>query len=432
MRVVPVILLLGLAAPAEAQPMLAPPPSGLYESWSPVDMGPVGLLAAPLPSWLPRWLEVATSGRTARITFRPEGRVVWRVRWGPHGVVQKDVEVDGAAWLRSTFDYGPDGCVLQKTITGRVTDVVGGPGASWTHRYRCDARGRIVARSGTSVQRRSFGSRNLPVATAPENLDVVWTATGSRSTLSIAGHPVRRDDLDLAGRPLRTTLFGSRQGTLAIVYRRDGAGRLRAIESEEHLGPRGPGPGMMAAVSPMHLDVFAQSTVERFEAEILLGAPVRTTDAGRGAQRRITLDWSPDCWLNATSGLEFDPTGLLVDGIQPCICGFCVDAALPLEARSEVLVEDTHRTRGPWVRLDGAVDVTTDHEVMTPDGPRRAGALAAGDAVLDASGAPRRLRSVERLGDGPPRLGRNLRTRDGTFSAGGILFRSEEPRPCSP
>lgn len=141
-----------------------------------------------------------------------------------------------------------------------------------------------------------------------------------------------------------------------------------------------------------------------------------------------TGTWSDRCWLNQPSTLTFDAAGLLTGVQQSCICGFCVDAALAPSA-PDVLATDRHWTRGPWVRLDGAVDVTADHRVMTPDGPRPAGALSAGDRVLSANGAPRVLRSVERL-SGAERLGVNLRTRSGTFAAGGLLFESEQPRPC--
>jgi hypothetical protein len=188
----------------------------------------------------------------------------------------------------------------------------------------------------------------------------------------------------------------------------------------------------MPAVEPAHVAVFAHSSVERHEVDLLLGAPVHTTDEGRGVDRRQTVDYSPGCWLNEVSGLEFDAAGLLVSGVQGCICGFCVDASLPIGTRTEVVATDTHRTLGPWVRLDGTVDVTAEHEVVTPSGPRPAGTLSAGDVVLDAQRRPRRLRSVEQLPDGPERLGRNVRTLDGTFSAGGILFRSEGPLSCEP
>jgi hypothetical protein len=67
---------------------------------------------------------------------------------------------------------------------------------------------------------------------------------------------------------------------------------------------------------------------------------------------------------------------------------------------------------------------------MTPGGPRPAGALRAGDLVLDARGRPRLLRSSRRLPDGPARLGRNLRTASGTFSAGDFLLASETLRQC--
>ena len=76
------------------------------------------------------------------------------------------------------------------------------------------------------------------------------------------------------------------------------------------------------------------------------------------------------------------------------------------------------------------MDVTADHRVMTPSGPRTAGSLRAGDVVLGADAVPRVLRSVEPANESAPRLGRNLRTSTGVFEAGGFQFESETPHAC--
>ncbi|MEI8259500.1 MAG: hypothetical protein WCJ30_27860, partial [Deltaproteobacteria bacterium] len=183
-------------------------------------------------------------------------------------------------------------------------------------------------------------------------------------------------------------------------------------------------------IRPEYLAVFRHSLVEIGEVELALGAPSHTTDEHRGVERHITVDYAPRCWMNGVSGFEFDATGLLVAPYAACICGFCVAAEIPATA-PDITAVDLHWTSGPWVRLDGAVDVTADHRVMTPAGPRPAGVLRAGDVVLGADGALRVLRSVEPLSSRPPRLGRNLRTTHGVFEAGGIQFESEAPRECS-
>jgi hypothetical protein len=110
---------------------------------------------------------------------------------------------------------------------------------------------------------------------------------------------------------------------------------------------------------------FPGASLERHEAHLFLGAPITSSDEGRGAARRVSDDWSSGCWLNAISGIVFDAAGLSASGWTSCICGFCVDADLAVFPDGEVLAVDLHWTRGPWIRLDGVVDVTADHEVMT-------------------------------------------------------------------
>jgi len=422
---------------ARAQPMPRPPPSGSYEAWSQVRMGPVGRLAAAPATQGPlaRWLDVTTQGSSATIRFQPEGRVVWRTTWGPAGLVEKRVEVDGEPWARSVFERDARGCVVRKTVTGRVTRrYVGGPETPWPFSYRCDAQARPVERTGTIVLRHPWGSRALVPPTAPERVTIRWTAAGGSEVRTfVAGSEVRRDVFDADGLVLRTHLGApsATRSRIALVYLRDRAGHLLSIERIVR-GHRSSASSSapLAGITPAHIAALAHAPVERHEIELALGAPVRTSDEGRGVERRVTLDYSPTCWLNELSSVELDPAGLLVSGVQGCICGVCVDAALATSVQSDVLAVDTHWTAGPWVRLNGSVDVTDDHEIMTPSGPRAAGALRAGEIVLADDGSARALVSVERLPAGPPRLGRNVRTRDGTFAAGGILFRSEQPRAC--
>lgn len=177
---------------------------------------------------------------------------------------------------------------------------------------------------------------------------------------------------------------------------------------------------------------FGARALERHEALLFLGAPIHSTAEGRGSRRETHDDWAQECWMNLTSGIDFDAAGRSSDDSVGCICGFCVDASLDATADGELLAVDLHWTAGPWVRLDGTVDVTADHPVMTPDGPVPAGELSAGDVVLGEDGTARALVSVERLPAGELRLGCNLRTESGVFSAGGLLFASEEPRACGP
>jgi hypothetical protein len=115
--------------------------------------------------------------------------------------------------------------------------------------------------------------------------------------------------------------------------------------------------------------------------------------------------------MNQTSRIEYDAADLAEQGDGSCVCGFCVAMAAP-PVGGDVLGTDEHWTTGPWLRIDGAVDVTADHRLLTPSGPRAAGALDAGD-------------------DGAPRLGVNVRTRSGAFDAGGLRFESEAGRACA-
>jgi hypothetical protein len=188
-----------------------------------------------------------------------------------------------------------------------------------------------------------------------------------------------------------------------------------------------------ATVTSDDLRLAAQAGLERSDALVYLGSPATSRDEGRGAARRVFDDYAADrgCWLNRISSLEYDATGVVAGAAQSCICGLCVDASQPIAAE-EIEAVDVHWTTGPWVRLDRAIDVTADHHVLTERGWVRAGDLAPGDRMLDERGAVRVLESVERLETRAERLGRNVRTRSGTFRAGGFVFLSEEPTPCTP
>lgn len=382
-------------------------------------MRPVGPISSP-PAFLPRWLDVQTRGDVSTIVFRPDGRVRWQVTWSSGQVVEKVTTVDGERWARSRFARDFFGRLVRKAVDG--PGALGGP---WTFHYVTDAAGRVTSRRGLVTRRR-------PAGQITEEWRVAWNARGGASaTLRMDGTVVRTDEYDDAGRPLRTEIPGRgvKRAPLAILYRRDRQGVLVGIDRERD-GRTSPARVTERDPTVAAVDVMALvgSVLERHEVELLLGAPVTTSDDARGAARRVTEIWAPDCWVNDPSGIELDAAGLVASTITTCICGFCVDAALPVDAR-DVEGVDLHWTNGPWVRLDGSVDVTADHGVWTPRGVVEAGQLAAGDEVLDARGSARRLRSVAHLPAGPERLGRNVRTRTRTFAAGGIRFASEPACP---
>ncbi len=435
---VPFVVAAWVLAPraAVAQPVTAPPPSGLYETWSPVRMAPVGPLATP-PTVLPRWLSVLTTGSQCVITFEPDRRVVWRVTYGPHGATEKRTEVDGALFSRTTFDFDAAGHLERKTVDG--PGIVDGP---WVSTYATDpATGRVLGRRERLVLRHSWGSRNLPRPTADSRWEVTWAANGAATTRHfIAGNLVRADTYDTDGRTLQTEFHAAPStgvrirppphDSIILRYLRNSGGTLLSVERDV-FGHRAPASATTVdpAIRSEHLVAFRHSLVEQFEVTLALGAAVHASDQHRGAARTLTLDYAPGCWMNGVSGFEFDATGLLVSTYAGCICGFCVSADLEVHA-PDVTGVDLHWTTGPWIRLDGAVDVTADHNVMTPGGPRAAGVLRTGDTVLTADGGTRALRAVERLATGTMRLGRNVRTAAGVFEAGGIVFESETPRAC--
>ncbi len=424
------ILLMAWTQEARAQPQIPaaePAPSGLYEGYSPITMAPFGPLLPAQTRLLPRWLEVKTQGRLSTLTFKPEGAIVWRLEYGPHGLTRKITEVDGQLWTESAFTWSADGRLSAKRVSG--------PGAPTPldYHYKTDSQGRVLERSRkTWIDKDNFG-----IDRSGLTLRFAHTVGGVSLDWLAPGHLVRRDVFDPQGRLLRTEF--DQGGTLQLLYDRDARGALTRVrrvipaeggapltETATFQRPRKP---------PMREPVAAlsYSIAERHEVLLLLGAPATSSRDGAGALRITRDDYAAgQCWLNDPSGMNYDAADLFSGASTACICGFCVDAALIIEA-ADVRGVDLHWTEGPWVRLDGAVDVTADHAVMTPEGPRPAGDLRPGDLVLDASGNPRRLRAAALLpADGQPRLGRNVRTRAGVFAAGDILFQSEAARPCPP
>jgi hypothetical protein len=423
-RLIALGIALSLASVADAQIASAPPADGLYEAWSPLTMAPVAPLAA-APATLPAWIDVRTAGRVTTVTFLPERRVVWRLAWGRHGPVRKTIEVDGRPFATSRFEYDAQGHVARKIVDG--PGISGGP---WVFTYVTDTHGRIVTRTTTvPTARRRGGGAGTEVQSIARR--------GGRTvvTTAVDGRDVRRDTYDRADRLARTEwLAGAPGHRLELRYRRDASGAPTSVE--RRLGARQVPADPQARdphVTSADLMPLLVAPIERGEALLLLGAPVTSSDEHRGASRRVTDDYADGCWMNSPSALEYDAAGMMIGVHTRCICGLCVDAELAIDVDpASVDAVDLHFTRGPWIRLDGAIDVTADHRVLTPRGPIPAGELRAGHEVLAADGSARVLVSVEPLGETEPRLGRNVRTVSGTFAAGGILFESEQPRPCAP
>jgi hypothetical protein len=415
-----VLCLVFAALGASAQPMAQPPPSGLYERWSPTLLGPVVPLSSAPPA-LAEWLSVETRGSRARVVFEPARRVVWQAEWGPHGVTSKRTLVDGVEVSRSEFVYDAAGHLLEKRTTGALAH---GTGVV----FRTDARGRIVERRETVTRMNSAGTL------APIDLVTTFSygARGVVQTVTVGGRATLRATLDASGAPL-TVAFDTQRGTGRLVYSRDRTtGRLQGVErTRGRVRSAADASVRDRSVTSTDVMVAVRAELDRADALLYLGSPHTSSDQGRGADRRISDHFAEGCWLNETSSLEFDGTGAMIGGRTACICGFCVDAALAVDAE-EIEAVDVHWTTGPWIRLDGAVDVTADHEVLTARGWVPAGELVAGEPMIDGEGRTRVLERVERLPVGPERLGRNVRTRSRTFRAGGFVFLSEEPTPCTP
>lgn len=389
-----------------------PAPTGTYEAYSPITMSAVGpISSARARKLLGRWLSVTTNGDRSEIVFEPEGAVHWKLRYGPYGPLEKTTFVDGEAWTKSTFQYNAHGNVVSKSVTGA------GLSHTLSYRYRADSQGRVTERieSGGERWRVTYGARIVA-----DTLD---------------GHGVvRRDAFDLAGRLLETRVGRPATGADARVlrYQRDASGRLLGILKKlGKSGARRADPSLrdpaVASVDVVH----ASSHVERFEAWLLLGAPKTHSVSGRGTKRVSHDDFSsPQCWLNQQSSIVFDAADRAMNGEVGCICGFCVAVGTPLSA-PDAIGFDEHFSAGPWLDIDGVV-ITADHHVLTPDGPRAAGSLRAGDLVTGPGGTQHRVRSIQQLSAGPERLGTNLRTRSGHFVAGNLLLQSETPRACRP
>lgn len=424
---------------AAAQPVRAPVPSGLYEGYSPVTRAPYGPIdaAATRTLRLPQWLEVTSQGESSEIVFLPERRVAWRLVYGPAGLLRKTVTVDGQPWTESRFGYR-DGALRDKVVSG--PGIGSGPGAASgteagrRYTYVLDEAGRIKERRGP-ISRSPFHGSDP----AADRVTFSSQADGTTVDYTIGGQVVRRDRFDRAGRLVRTEV--GRPATeaasrLSLIYVRDGAGRLQRILRQWFTAaPRPAHADRRAAdgagVQPAHLEALPP-VVERHEVLLLLGQPERHSRDVAATERSVRDQYGKTCWLNRISELTYDAAGMLSRYGQTCICGLCVaapSAPRPLSG-ADLLGRDEHWLSGPWLRLDERVDVTADHRVLTPAGPRPAGALRPGDVVLGEDGAPRRLSSVRTLPRGPERRGVNLRTRSGRFAAGGLLFESETPQPC--
>jgi hypothetical protein len=247
------------------------------------------------------------------------------------------------------------------------------------------------------------------------------------------GRLLRRDVYDNAGRRLLIDL-GHRPNKLAVRFSRGSKGRLRAVERKrgrvkEAAAWDKPVPWVTRAEFAMIPEVTARGDVL-----LLLGAPHRhSVDVDRTTGLRQTSDdYSEDCWLNEPSTIIYDAADVYRTSHAQCICGFCVDAT-QVTPSADADGWDIHWIGDSWIRLVtalGPIDVTADHNVMTPDGPRLAGKLAVGDVVSTEAGGATVLLAAERLPDIGLRPGANVRTPSGVFAAGGLLFESETSAEC--
>lgn len=414
------------AAAQRVVPSSVPFAPGVYERWSPLFDAPSGgPLAAP-PTALPEWIRVEVAGDFALVILEPEARVRWRIRYGAHGSEEKRVAVDGTEVLRAVYERDAAGALVRKVVSGNLAP------AGLAYAYTTDAQGRVLTRERTT----DGGIERLEVRWAPSG--------GATAIVSIGGVERRRDLLDSSGRLLETT-WGhdvieigpdgarrTRREEARLVYRRRRDGGLRSVVRTRR-GRSGPAQHAVrdTSVASADLSVVAGAPIERGEARLLLGSPATAVDRERGAARELSDDYADGCWMNETNYLAYDATGLLESAGSGCICGFCVDASLPWAAE-DVVGTELHWSAGPWIRLDGELVVTPEHEIVTPDGPRASGTLRAGDLVMGSDGAPRALRTVERLGEGM-RLGRNVETEAGTFVVGRFVVVSERyPQACEP
>lgn len=419
-------MILSTSAAAAAQvlkPLTSPVPTGRYEGYSPLLAAPYGPISPVEARMLPRWLDVVTQGSSSTITMRPEGRVVWELTYGPHGLERKKTLVDGALWTDTTFTFDAQGRWQYKDVAGP-----GLGGQDLRDVFEVDAQGRIVSRKAMA---QVGPTKQWQVDAKGVSWHVVHTRRGATTAWKRGGELLREDTFDARGYPTRVD-FGSALGApLMLKYKRNAQGRLSGLSWQidkrrgDALNQRKP----RGTASSRILNALTRSVMERHEVLLLLGPPVLHRDDAKGTSRRTHDEYADDCWLNEVSGLDYDAAGLLKGGSADCICGFCVDAALPIDAVA-VNGEDLHWTAGPWYRLDHAVDVTGDHKIMTPGGPVPVEQLKAGDLVLRDDGRIKVLESVLRLPHAERRLGRNVRTEAGVFAAGGFLFESERAVMC--
>lgn len=393
---------------------------GHYEGLSPLTGQPYGPISPERArELLPQWLRVTRDGDSARVVVMPEERETWTLSYGPDGLVEKEVRVDGELWTASRFAYDSDGRLVSKRVEPLGLRLG----------YETDRRGRITKRT--------------PVAGGGPGYRVSHSAKGATRVFDPVGRYapiVRVDRWDRQGR-LVGLAFGPRADAPTVELRlvRDARGKLLRVRRRFSERPG-------AKWRPAKLDApdeeirgrevgILGSEASRAEAWLLFGPPRKRSDDGQGRERTLKDDWSGDaCWLDQTNQLEFDAAGHFTRGRTHCICGFCVAVEAPLALEGlEVLGTDHHYAPGPWVRLrtaSGAVEVTADHRVMTPAGPRAAGELRAGDEVRGAEGTLV-VEAVEAL-EARTRLGVNVRTREGVFVAAGIVFESEQARECGP
>lgn len=406
-------------APMSSAHAQVPFSAGTYERWGALHDAPSSLLATGT-SLLPEWITVEVAGDVATITFEPERRVVWRIRYGAHGAEEKRVRVDDEEVLVVRYERDGNGRLVRKVARGPLAPFE----LVWT--YQTDDRGRVVGRDHV-----------LPgPGGGTERLEVAWSPNGGASARwMVRGVERRRDVWDPRGALRETSFAGptsaSSRDRARLVYERLTSGALRRVVRVRH-GHRGPAEPDARDASVTSLDVaaIAEGVVTRAEIRLLFGSPVTSVDRGRGASRELLDDYADGCWMNEVDSLSYDATGLFQRGHASCICGFCVDASLPWRAERVEGVELHWRADG-WIRIDGTLVITGEHALLTPDGPRRADELVVGDPVLRADGGYRAILSIEALAPSS-RQGRNVESEDGRFVAGGFVVLSEPLTTCAP
>lgn len=379
----------------------------------------LGVPAAPLDpgdtAKLPTWLSVETTGRQSVVTLEPERYVKWTLRYGPHGLTDKVVTVGGAPWTHSRFRYSATGHLSDKTVTGPGLQHLEGKSAGTV--YRTDSRRRIVERFAAAGQDPSLRLRHSTSGVTVEH--------------RVGDRVVRRDRYDRAGRRLRIDV-GDAEPSIRVRFLRDAKGRLKRVTrriSKKSVKASWDAPESW--VRPEHLRRIPTLT-SRGDVLLLLGAPHRHSVSLSDGIQHTEDDYAEVCWINDANTLVYDAAGVFKDTGTSCICGFCV-AAEQVAIGPEATAWDIHWRNTTWVRLStalGEVDVTADHRVITPSGPRPAGALRVGDLARTAGGPPTALLAIEVLAVEGLKAGANVQTPSGTFAAGGLLYESEQPRVC--